>query len=137
MNGRGVARVALGLFLVAAGVAHLVAPDPFLAQTPTFLPARRTIVLVSGLVEIALGVALLVVRRRRAALGWIVAAFFVAILPGNVHQAVAGVDAFGLNSPAARWTRVGLQPLLVWWAWWATRPSVGGGRRSPGRTNEP
>jgi hypothetical protein len=45
---RTLARWALGLFLVAAGGGHFLAPEAFLAQTPTWLPAREAIVLVSG-----------------------------------------------------------------------------------------
>ena len=48
---------------------------------------RDFIVVASGLVEIGLGLGLLLLRRRRVALGWIVAAFFVAGLPGQ-HLAV-------------------------------------------------
>jgi uncharacterized membrane protein len=99
MTARDAGRWALGLFLLAAGTGHLVAPEAFLAQTPTWLPWRPAIVLVSGLVELLLGAALLVVRRRRRVLGWVVAAFFVAILPGNLHQAISGTDAFGLTTP--------------------------------------
>lgn len=117
---RTLARWALGLFLVAAGTGHVLAPEAFLAQTPTWLPARGAIVLVSGVIEVVLGVALLVVRAHRRTLGWLVAAFFLAILPGNVHQAVAGTDAFGLDTPTARWLRLGFQPLLVLWALWST-----------------
>ena len=117
---RIVARWALGLFLIAAGTGHFLAPEAFLAQTPTWLPARGAIVLVSGVVEVVLGIALLVVRAHRRTLGWLVAAFFLAILPGNVHQAVAGTDAFGLDTPTARWLRLAFQPLLVLWALWST-----------------
>jgi uncharacterized membrane protein len=127
---RTVARWALGLFLVAAGGGHLLAPEAFLAQTPTWLPARDAIVLVSGIVEVLLGLALLVVRTHRRALGWVVAGFFVLILPGNVHQAVSGTAAFGLDTPTARWARLAFQPLLVLWALWSTG-AIGGSE--PGR----
>jgi uncharacterized membrane protein len=123
---RTVARTLLGLFLVAAGVAHFVAPEAFLAQTPTWLPARPAIVAVSGAIEIVLGVALLVVDRQRRFVGWLTAAFFLAVFPGNVHQAVSGTEAFGLDTPAARWVRLAFQPVLVVWALWAT--GVLGGR---------
>ena len=48
--------------------------------------------------------------------GWIVAAFFVAIFPGNISQYVNGVDAFGLDSNTSRLVRLLFQPLLVVWA---------------------
>ncbi len=52
--------------------------------------------------------------------GWVVAAFFVAIFPGNISQYVNGVDAFGLDSDTSRLVRLFFQPLLVVWALWST-----------------
>ena len=74
------------------------------------------VVLASGVVEIALGVGLIVLWRYRVQLGWLVAAFFVAIFWGNISQYVNGVDAFGLDSDRARLIRLFFQPLLVMWA---------------------
>ena len=59
-------------------------------------------------------------RRHRAALGWIVAAFFVVIFPGNVWQFIEARDAFGLDSDVARAVRLIFQPVLVVWALWCT-----------------
>ncbi len=74
----------------------------------------------SGLVELALGAALIVLVRYRVAVGFLVAAFFVAVFPGNIAQYVNGIDAFGLNSDRARAIRLLFQPVLVAWALWAT-----------------
>jgi uncharacterized membrane protein len=49
-----------------------------------------------------------------------VAAFFVAIFPGNISQYVNRVDAFTLDSDTARFVRLFFQPLLVAWALWST-----------------
>ncbi len=115
-----VARWALGLFLVVAGVGHFVRVEDFLAQVPPFLPAPEAIVYVSGVVEIALGLALLALPRSRVVVGLAVAALFVAVFPGNVSQAVTGAEGFGLDDDAARWGRLMFQPLLVAWALWST-----------------
>lgn len=119
---RIIAQVLLGLFLLTAGVAHLtVAREAFLAQVPTWVPLEGDLVVVlSGIVEIVLGLALLTLWRWRALVGWVVAAFFVAIFPGNVSQLVTHTDSFGLNTDTARAIRLLFQPLLVLWALWAT-----------------
>ncbi len=115
-------RLGLAAILLIAGVAHFVALEEFLGQVPTSLPAREAIVIVSGVVELALGTGLLVLRgRRRALLGWVVALFFVAVFPGNVWQAVNGSDSFGLDTNRARLLRLPFQPLLVLLALWCTR----------------
>ena len=84
------------------------------------MPAPDAVVYVSGVVEIVLGIALMVSRRRLPVVGWIVAIFFVVIFPGNIWQYVEGRDAFGLDSDAARAMRLIFQPLLVVWALWCT-----------------
>lgn len=119
---RTAARWVLGLFLGWAGTAHLtVARDEFQAQVPDWVPLDDDLVVLgSGVVEIALGLALLTQRRRRPAVGWATAAFFVAIFPGNVAQYVEGTDAFGLDSDRARLVRLFFQPVLVAWALWST-----------------
>ncbi|QHC61368.1 hypothetical protein GSU69_00695 [Rathayibacter festucae] len=119
---RTIARVLLGLVLVFAGTGHLTfARRSFQAQVPPWLPFDADlVVLASGVVEIALGLALLLVRRRRVLVGIVVAAFFVAVFPGNVSQLVTRTPAFGLETDAARAIRLVFQPLLVLWALWST-----------------
>jgi uncharacterized membrane protein len=119
---RDVGRIVLGVVLAVAGTSHLTtARDEFRAQVPGWVPLDEDlVVLLSGVVEIALGLALLLLVRHRALVGWVVAAFFVAIFPGNVSQYVDGVDAFGLDSDRDRLVRLFFQPLLVAWALWST-----------------
>lgn len=119
---RTVARILLGLFLLTAGTAHLtVARTEFAAQVPSWLPLNTDVVVVaSGVIELCLGAALVFLPRHRVIIGWIVAAFFVAIFPGNIAQYVEGVDAFGLDTDSARLIRLFFQPVLVLWALWST-----------------
>ncbi len=120
---RTVGRLLLGGALLAAGAGHLTAlRAEFQAQVPPWLPLDPDFVVVaSGVVELALGAALLLAPRRfRPAVGWITAAFFVAIFPGNISQYVTGTDAFGLTSDNARLVRLFFQPALVAWALWST-----------------
>jgi uncharacterized membrane protein len=78
------------------------------------------VVLASGAVEIALGLGLIFIARYRKQVGWLTAAFFLAIFPGNISQYLTQTDAFGLNSDEARAIRLLFQPLLMVWALWAT-----------------
>ncbi|MBG6225916.1 putative membrane protein [Arthrobacter sp. CAN_A2] len=119
---RTTARIVLGAFLLFAGTAHLtVARAEFAAQVPAWLPLDTDFVVVaSGVVELVLGAALVALGRYRVVVGWTVAAFFVAIFPGNIAQYVDGVSAFGLDTDGARLTRLFFQPVLVLWALWST-----------------
>lgn len=119
---RTVFRLMLGAFLLFAGISHLtINREAFLAQVPTWLPLDGDFVVVaSGIVEIVLGISLLVLGRYRVQLGWIVAAFFIAIFPGNISQLATHADSFGLNTDLARAIRLLFQPVLVIWALWST-----------------
>ena len=119
---QGALRLLLGAALVFAGISHLTtARQEFLAQVPNWVPLNDDLVVVlSGFVEITLGVSLVLLRRYRATVGWVAAAFFVAIFPGNIAQYLNRVDAFGLDSDRARAIRLLFQPLLVLWAIWST-----------------
>ena len=119
---RTLARWLLGAVLTFAGVGHLTfARQSFVAQVPQWLPLPVDVVVVaSGVVEILLGLSLILLARYRVAVGWTVAAFFVAVFPGNLEQFVRGTDAFGLDSDIARAVRLVFQPVLVLWALWST-----------------
>lgn len=114
--------MALGAFLMVAGTAHLtVGREAFAAQVPSWFPLDTdVVVVVSGVVELLLGAALITLGRYRVPIGWVVAGFFVAVFPGNIAQYVEGVSAFGLESDGARLARLFFQPVLVVWALWST-----------------
>ena len=115
-------QIILGLALAYAGVTHLTTSrTEFQAQVPTILKSWADfVVMASGVVEIVLGLCLVMLWRYRVQMGWVVAAFFVAVFPGNISQYLNNIDAFGLDSDKARLTRLFFQPLLVMWALWST-----------------
>lgn len=118
---RTLARLALGSAMVFAGTAHLTfARAEFQAQVPDWFPVDEDLtVLGSGVVEIGLGAALIAApRARRPLVGGLLAAFFVAIFPGNIAQYVEGTDAFGLDTDTKRLVRLFFQPVLVVLALW-------------------
>lgn len=119
---QNVFRLLLGVALLYAGISHLTfARAEFLAQVPTWLPLDGDLVVVlSGVVEIMLGVALILLRRYRVLVGWVTAIFFVLIFPGNISQYVNGIDGFGMNTDTARFVRLFFQPLFILWALWST-----------------
>ena len=122
MFAQRIPQVVLGVALAYAGIGHLTTNrTEFQAQVPTILKSIADfVVLASGVVEIVLGLSLIFLWRYRVVVGWVVAAFFVAIFPGNISQYVNQVDAFGLDSDRARFIRLFFQPLLVIWALWST-----------------
>ena len=119
---QNVGRINLGCFLLLAGISHLTwSRTEFVAQVPPWLPIDPDwVVLLSGFVEIVLGLSLLFVLKQRVKVGWIVALFFVLVFPGNIAQLVEHRNAFGLDTDAARWARLPFQPVLIMLALWST-----------------
>ncbi len=119
---QNISRSILGIFLATAGISHLTwSRIEFLAQVPPWIPVNADlVVLLSGVVEIVLGLSLILLFKYRIQVGWIVAAFFALVFPGNIAQLVEHRNAFGLNTELARWLRLPLQPLLITVALWST-----------------
>ena len=119
----------LGAFLTSAGASHLDSNrQEFLAQVPTYLPLDPDfVVLASGVVEIALGIALITttffLTQYRKVIGLLVGLFFILIFPGNINQYLNQIDAFGLDTDQKRLLRLFFQPPLVIWALWSTGAS--------------
>jgi uncharacterized membrane protein len=116
------ARTLLGAALAYAGITHLTTNrTEFQAQVPSILASQADfVVIASGVIEILLGLSLILLIKHKEKIGWITAAFFIAIFPGNISQYINGTDAFGLDSDQARLTRLFFQPLLIIWALWST-----------------
>jgi len=116
-------RILLALFMVYAGFSH---PSfnriDFQAQVPDWVPfSKDLVVILSGIVEMALGLALLFWKNQRARIGWALAIFFILVFPGNIAQYLDGKDSFGaLDSDRARLIRLFFQPVLIAWALWSS-----------------
>ena len=123
------------VFLVA-GVLHFTLLDAFASIVPPALPFRRLIVQLTGVIEIVLALGLLL-PRTRAATGWLLSAYLVAVLPANIYMAVARIPLGETVLPDwALWFRVLLQFPLIGLVLWAcrsfpTRASLAKPRRSP------
>jgi len=115
----------LAAFFVFAGTMHFVIPKRYEAIMPPSLPRHREAVVVSGLAEIAGGLMVLHPRTRVLAGTWLVA-LLAAVFPANVHMALHPEEVKGLDTDRvprwALWGRLPLQPLMMVWAWRATRP---------------
>lgn len=115
-------QIILGLMLIYTGTLHLTTKRlEFQAQVPSWMPINPDfVVLISGVIEILLGVALVTLWRWRKTVGLVTAVFFLLIFPGNIWQYIDGIDAFGLDTDRERAIRLLFQPILVLWALWST-----------------
>jgi uncharacterized membrane protein len=113
----------MAAFYVVAGANHFANPDFYLPMMPPYLPAHLGLVYLSGLAELLLGVAVLVPRLRGLA-AWGVILLLIAVFPANIHIALYNVPLGGAAVGAGvwNWVRLPMQAVLIWWAWWYTRP---------------
>ena len=119
-TGRTIARWLLIAFYGLAGIAHLRSTDAMVKITPAWVPYPHAVVIATGLCELAGAVALMTTAWRRAA-GWAFAAYAVCVYPANVQHAIQDLGS-GTGLPI--WyhaPRLLLQPVIIWWALWATR----------------
>jgi uncharacterized membrane protein len=120
MTFRSRGRSALAVGMAFAGVAHFVTPQPFVQHLPDVIPMREAVIYASGAIEISLGLALLGVSRWRPFAGLALAAYLVAVFPGNLYVAVAGVAVDGQPGGIYPWFRLPFQALFIFLALWST-----------------
>jgi uncharacterized membrane protein len=120
-----VSRFALALFFIVAGAAHFIAPAPYLAITPSYLPWPATLVAISGLAEILGGIGVCF-RPTRVIAGWGLIALLVAVFPANIQAISTGMVMGSHALPVwMLWARLPLQLLFIVWVYRACfrRPS--------------
>jgi uncharacterized membrane protein len=115
-------RIILGSFMILAAVGHLTFQrTEFQAQVPDWVPmSKDLVVILSGVVELMLGVWMVFFTKTKIYAGITLAIFYVLIFPGNIAQYVNGTSAFGLDTDQKRLVRLFFQPLLIVWALWST-----------------
>lgn len=102
---------AAGHFKFSAGMEQMI---------PKFIPQRKDLVLITGLLEILAGVALLFPALRQTT-GLLLIMFFILILPANINAAIHHIDyqkgTFDGHGPEYLWFRIPMQALLIFWVW--------------------
>jgi uncharacterized membrane protein len=119
-------RLALAALFTYAGSLHFLKPRFFEAIVPPAIEsAKKEVVAISGVAEIAGAVAVLHPATRRFGRWWLLA-LLISVFPANIHMAVNPEQIRGLDLKKiprwALWARLPLQPLAMLWVWRATRP---------------
>ncbi|MFK7954797.1 MAG: hypothetical protein AB8B96_01785 [Lysobacterales bacterium] len=117
--GRRFALLMLSLFFIVGGVNHFIQPQFYLNIMPPYLPWPMALIWISGVLEIAGGIGVLL-HRFRSMSGVLLVLVIIAVTPANIHMAMnpelyPGIRVWLL------YIRLPLQLLIIWWAWWATR----------------
>ncbi len=111
----------LAIGFILAGINHFLNTAFYLRMMPPYFPWHTFLVYLSGAIEIALGILLLIPRyTRRAAVGMI--ALLVAVYPANFYMA-QNPELFQEFRPWMIRLRLPLQFIIILWAHWFTRPN--------------
>ena len=118
-------RILLGLIMLYIGIAHLSFKRiEFQAQVPTWLATDEgmmdLVVLISGYIEIAFGILMILGGKLKVKTGIALGIFYILIFPGNINQYINEIDSLTLDSNYKRLIRLFFQPLLVLWAFWSS-----------------
>ena len=119
-SARRAALLGMATAMVFAGAAHWLMPTPFVQHLPPWVPAAQALVLVTGVIEVGLGAALLLRQPWQRRAGLALAAYLLAVFPANVYVAVADVAVDGQPGGWYPWLRLPFQVLFVAWALWST-----------------
>ena len=111
-----------GPFFVFAGLMHFIKTRWYERIMPPYIPRHREVVYISGVAEIAGGLATMHPATRKAGSAWSIATL-LAVFPANLHMAIdwqryeKGVP----GGEAGLWARLPVQAVFIAWAWAARR----------------
>ncbi len=123
VNYRLAAQIAMACMLVFTAIGHFVFTEGMSAMLPDFFPKKKELVLITGLMEIALGVGLVLPQYKYIS-AWMLIVFFVLLLPVNIRAAIEHINyqTGELNGHGISylWFRVPLQLFFVLWVYFST-----------------
>lgn len=122
---RPAAAAGLGLLFLFTASGHFLQTEPMVQMLPSWVPAREALVYLTGLLEVAIAMALFFHRSRLAG-AWAAAMVLVAFFPANVYAALQHVPMGGHAwGPAYLLVRAPLQLFILWWIWAMVLPASG------------
>jgi len=116
---RDAGRGALVIMFLFTGISHFTAMKyDFAAMIPAPLPNGLWVIYLTGVLEIAGAIGLLIPQTRKVA-GICLAVYLVAVFPANVYAALNEVTLRG-EAPTALWPRTLMQLLYIGMVWWTS-----------------
>jgi uncharacterized membrane protein len=111
--------IVMGILLLITGSIHFISTRSYLHIVPEFFPWRILIIQVSGAVELAAGIGLLIPATRRIA-AIAVLVLMIGFLPLHIWDIFRERPAMGNKTSAL--LRLALQFVLIAWAWYICSP---------------
>jgi uncharacterized membrane protein len=113
-----IGRVSLAIMLIVTGVAHFTSSNVMVEMMPEFLPMKKEIVYLTGILEFLAAVGLLIGKLSKIT-AILLIIYFVAILPANIVGSFKQVNLGGMEYGAMYLLfRVPLQILFIFWTYY-------------------
>jgi uncharacterized membrane protein len=115
-------RIAMSVMLVFTALAHFVYTKGMTMMLPDFIPVKKQVVYLTGIIEMIAAIGLLIpVFRHGTALLLIL--FFIMLLPANIFAAIKHIDYQKGSSDWAGvnylWFRIPLQIFFILWTYFS------------------
>lgn len=113
-------RIAMSTMLLFTSIAHFIYTNGMSMMLPDFIPYKTEVVYLTGIIEIAAAIGLLI-PNFIIVTAWLLIVFFILILPANIHAAIKHIDyqkgTFDGNGLYYLWFRIPLQILFLIWTY--------------------
>jgi uncharacterized membrane protein len=116
------AQIAMAMMMAFTALGHFKFTRGMAMMMPSFIPYKKQLVYITGVIEIAAAAGLLIPATRTLT-AWCLILFFIVLTPANINAAMkcinmekATLDGPG---PAYLWFRIPLQLLFIVWVYWS------------------
>ena len=111
----------MSLLYITVGVKHFINPDFFVTIVPPIISWKEEAVLVSGFIEVLLGILLLFNQTRRLA-AWGIILLLIAVLPANIYLYISEIPREILSvSKSQALFRIPFQIPLIIISYWHSK----------------
>lgn len=112
--------IAMPAMLAFTSIGHFVFVKGMTMMLPPFVPFRKELVYLTGIIEIVAAIGLLI-PSLRVVTGWWLIIFFIMLLPANIYAAIKHIDlekaTFDGSGLSYLWFRVPLQLFFIVWTY--------------------
>lgn len=113
-------RIAMAAMLVVTASGHFLFTKGMAMMLPGFIPFKVELIYLTGVMEIIAAIGLCL-PKISVVTGWLLIAFFIALLPANIYEAIKHVDiqtgTFDGKGPNYLWYRIPLQIFFIFWVY--------------------
>ncbi|HEY4324785.1 MAG TPA: hypothetical protein VGN20_12390 [Mucilaginibacter sp.] len=111
-------RIAMAIMLVFTSVAHFVFYRGMILMLPKFVPFKKRVVYLTGIIEIAIAIGL-IISKTYYMTAFLLIIFFILLLPANIIAAKQKINieraSYGGHGLSYLWFRIPLQLFFIGW----------------------